>query len=176
MALWWVFTTTTTVGYGDMAPTSAPGKMLGVLTFYVGIIFLALPIGVLSSNFEIAYDKQQGRVRHHGMRHGDPYRWQAGTYGRASLFSQEEDPVGPSPWLPQDESIRTRIFNALNNPGCSVLARLLSYFSMLLIVATTTTLILAVCVFYIGIVLVAIKLTIVGGAFRRHYPKWHARV
>ncbi|CAL1143631.1 unnamed protein product [Cladocopium goreaui] len=61
VALWWVFTTTTTVGYGDMAPTSHTGRALGVMCFYIGIIFLALPIGVLSSNFEAAYARYLDR-------------------------------------------------------------------------------------------------------------------
>eukprot|EP00438_Fugacium_kawagutii_P007783 Skav218542 [mRNA] locus=scaffold3191:82155:87110:+ [translate_table: standard] len=41
VALWWVFTTTTTVGYGDMAPTSHLGRALGVLCFYIGAMLLA---------------------------------------------------------------------------------------------------------------------------------------
>lgn len=63
VALWWVFTTSTTVGYGDMAPTSHVGRAVGVLCFYIGIIFLALPIGVLSSNFETAYARYLQRKR-----------------------------------------------------------------------------------------------------------------
>merc|ERR1712190_669602 len=56
-ALWWVFVTMTTVGYGDYAPTTPLGKVIGILLFYAGIILLALPIGVLSKNFEIVYQQ-----------------------------------------------------------------------------------------------------------------------
>ncbi|CAE7862168.1 ANK1, partial [Symbiodinium microadriaticum] len=37
---------------------------------------------------------------------------------------------------------------------------------------TTTGRLVAICTFYAGVVLVAIMLTIVGGAFAAHYPKW----
>jgi hypothetical protein len=57
-ALWWVLVTMTTVGYGDYSPTTHIGKGIGVICFYVGIIFLALPISVLGSNFEIVYNRK----------------------------------------------------------------------------------------------------------------------
>eukprot|EP00435_Cladocopium_sp_Y103_P024395 s1962_g6.t1 len=61
VCLWWVFTTMTTVGYGDMVPTTPLGKVVGVVCFYCGVILLALPIGVLSTNFEQAYAKNNGK-------------------------------------------------------------------------------------------------------------------
>eukprot|EP00913_Durusdinium_trenchii_P026069 g24456.t1 len=66
-ALWWVFTTTTTVGYGDFAPTTTMGQCLGVLVFYFGIILLALPIGVVSQNFECAYERAHQGTRRRRM-------------------------------------------------------------------------------------------------------------
>jgi voltage-gated potassium channel len=36
-ALWWSSATITTVGYGDIAPITAPGRMVGVFTMVVGI-------------------------------------------------------------------------------------------------------------------------------------------
>merc|ERR1719181_1643086 len=48
-AFWWAATTMTTVGYGDIAPTSSAGKAVGIALFYVGIILLALPITILGT-------------------------------------------------------------------------------------------------------------------------------
>jgi len=56
-AFWFVCVTMTTVGYGDYTPTTWGGKLVAVFTFYVGIVFLALPIGILSQNFELVYER-----------------------------------------------------------------------------------------------------------------------
>jgi len=41
-ALWWGFTTATTVGYGDITPVTAEGKALGVILMLVGTALFAL--------------------------------------------------------------------------------------------------------------------------------------
>jgi len=43
--------TLTTVGYGDMFPLTAPGKVVGALTMICGIMVLAFPLTILSNNF-----------------------------------------------------------------------------------------------------------------------------
>merc|ERR1719163_607182 len=50
-AFWWVATTLTTVGYGDVAPTTPIGRTIGVVTFFAGIINLALPVTIIGANF-----------------------------------------------------------------------------------------------------------------------------
>eukprot|EP00937_MAST-01D_sp_MAST-1D-sp2_P000785 g785.t1 len=60
-SFWWVFTTMTTVGYGDLYPTTSAGKVIGIVAFYVGIIFLALPITILGTNFEIVYGRMYAK-------------------------------------------------------------------------------------------------------------------
>uniref|UniRef100_A0A7S3DA67 Ion transport domain-containing protein n=1 Tax=Palpitomonas bilix TaxID=652834 RepID=A0A7S3DA67_9EUKA len=37
-ALWWCFATVTTVGYGDIYPTTVGGKILGTVTMFAGIL------------------------------------------------------------------------------------------------------------------------------------------
>eukprot|EP00759_Apiculatamorpha_spiralis_P005131 PhF_6_TR13041/c0_g1_i1/m.20700/K04874/KCNA1; potassium voltage-gated channel Shaker-related subfamily A member 1 len=49
--LWWASATITTVGYGDVTPSSAQGKALGGLCMIVGVLTLAIPAAVFSSNF-----------------------------------------------------------------------------------------------------------------------------
>ena len=43
------------VGYGDLAPTSWIGRMIANIVMIIGIVVLALPIGVLGSNFTSLY-------------------------------------------------------------------------------------------------------------------------
>ncbi len=50
-AMWWAITTLTTVGYGDMVPMTALGRVLGGLVSVVGIGTFALFSGVLTASF-----------------------------------------------------------------------------------------------------------------------------
>ncbi len=49
--MWWAIETLTTVGYGDMVPVTAVGKLLGGLVSIVGIGTLALFSGVITVGF-----------------------------------------------------------------------------------------------------------------------------
>lgn len=50
-AMWWAVATLTTVGYGDVTPITALGKVFGALITVVGIGMVALPAGILASGF-----------------------------------------------------------------------------------------------------------------------------
>lgn len=50
-ALWWGISTLTTVGYGDVVPESALGKVLGGLIMLAGIGMFAMPAGILAAAF-----------------------------------------------------------------------------------------------------------------------------
>jgi voltage-gated potassium channel len=50
-AMWWAIETLTTVGYGDMVPVTAGGRMLGGLVAIVGIGTLALFSGLITVGF-----------------------------------------------------------------------------------------------------------------------------
>ncbi len=47
--MWWGIETLTTVGYGDMIPQTATGRILGGMIAILGIGLFALPAGILSS-------------------------------------------------------------------------------------------------------------------------------
>lgn len=49
--MWWGIATLTTVGYGDMVPITALGRVLGGMFAITGVGLLALPAGILSSGF-----------------------------------------------------------------------------------------------------------------------------
>ncbi len=50
-AMWWAVITVTTIGYGDVYPITALGRLVGSMLALVGIVMLALPVGVLGSGF-----------------------------------------------------------------------------------------------------------------------------
>lgn len=49
--LWWSMSAVTTVGYGDMYPVTAAGKIFGSLMSIFGVFLMAVPIGILTSGF-----------------------------------------------------------------------------------------------------------------------------
>lgn len=50
-AMWWAFATLTTVGYGDVTPITAGGKVFGALITVVGIGMVALPTSILATGY-----------------------------------------------------------------------------------------------------------------------------
>ncbi|AHE98952.1 VIC family potassium channel protein [Thioalkalivibrio paradoxus ARh 1] len=62
-ALWWSVATLTTVGYGDVTPITAPGRILAGITALAGIGLIALPTGVLASAFSDALRRQAAQDR-----------------------------------------------------------------------------------------------------------------
>jgi len=49
--MWWSLQTVTTVGYGDITPKNAPGKLVGALVMLQGIAFLAIITAAITSTF-----------------------------------------------------------------------------------------------------------------------------
>lgn len=50
-ALWWSIVTTTTVGYGDISPKTALGKIIAVILMIIGIGFLGMLTGTIATYF-----------------------------------------------------------------------------------------------------------------------------
>ena len=50
-ALWWGMMTITTIGYGDMYPTTPLGQMIASGVGFFGICVFALPVGILGAGF-----------------------------------------------------------------------------------------------------------------------------
>lgn len=50
-AMWWAIVTLTTVGYGDVVPATPVGKLIAAFTAILGLIMLALPVGIVATAF-----------------------------------------------------------------------------------------------------------------------------
>jgi voltage-gated potassium channel len=50
-ALWWAIVTLGTIGYGDVVPVTALGKLIATGTIVMGLIVIALPVGIIATAF-----------------------------------------------------------------------------------------------------------------------------
>ena len=50
-ALWWAIVTIGTIGYGDVVPVTALGKLIATGTIFAGLVLVALPVGIIATAF-----------------------------------------------------------------------------------------------------------------------------
>lgn len=58
-AFWYTIVTMTTLGYGDMVPSTITGKIVGGVCSLSGVLVIALPVPVIVSNFGRIYHQNQ---------------------------------------------------------------------------------------------------------------------
>lgn len=64
LAIWWALQTVTTVGYGDVTPTTDVGRVIGGIEMVIGVSFIAfLTAGVTSAVIQRASAKAQAVER-----------------------------------------------------------------------------------------------------------------
>jgi voltage-gated potassium channel len=57
--MWWAVCTMTTVGYGDVYPITAAGKLLAGIVSILGLCLFAVPAGIISSGFVELLEKHR---------------------------------------------------------------------------------------------------------------------
>jgi len=77
---WWALATLTTVGYGDVVPITALGRLFGGLIMIFGLGMFALPIGIIATGFS-----------HEANRREFVITW--GMVARVPIFAQLEAAV-----------------------------------------------------------------------------------
>jgi voltage-gated potassium channel len=50
-AFWWAIVTIGTIGYGDVVPVTALGKLIATGTIFAGLVLMALPVGIIATAF-----------------------------------------------------------------------------------------------------------------------------
>lgn len=61
--MWWAVETLTTVGYGDMVPSTELGRLMGAVVAIIGVGVFALPAGILASGFIQEVQKDVGATK-----------------------------------------------------------------------------------------------------------------
>ncbi|MGZ4922260.1 MAG: ion transporter [Halobacteriota archaeon] len=60
---WWAAQTLTTVGYGDLLPTTPLGQLLAIVAMFLGIATFAIPIAIVGAGFMEVFEARKGQ--HH---------------------------------------------------------------------------------------------------------------
>jgi voltage-gated potassium channel len=63
-SIYWSIVTMTTVGYGDISPVTALGKLIAVVLMIMGFGVIAVPTGIVSAEMAMLERKKQGEKNH----------------------------------------------------------------------------------------------------------------
>jgi len=62
-SLWWALTTFTTVGYGDMYPITAGGRIFTSCVLLIGLAIVAIPTGLIASSLSTISAKERENIK-----------------------------------------------------------------------------------------------------------------
>jgi len=99
-AMWWAIETLTTVGYGDLVPTTVAGKILGGMVTIIGVSAVALFTSVITVSF-----MDQLRLRRETLQHEVEARLAEGSMIPGELGSLEL--LGERLGLPEADTAQT---------------------------------------------------------------------
>lgn len=64
--LWWAIATVTTVGYGDIYPVTAIGRIMSAIIALLGIGLVAVPTGIITAGFSEQISQKQAEAQKNG--------------------------------------------------------------------------------------------------------------
>lgn len=68
--MWWSISTILTVGYGDIYPVTALGRVMAIFISFLGVGAVAIPTGIISAGFVEQYTQLQNKNRSGGNARG----------------------------------------------------------------------------------------------------------
>jgi voltage-gated potassium channel len=97
-SMWWAVETLTTVGYGDLVPTTVLGKIMGGVVTIVGVAAVALFTSVITVSF-----LDQLRMRRTALRNAVAAQFPGGQLSAGEIKAMEE--LGERLGLPEVEAV-----------------------------------------------------------------------
>merc|ERR1712086_949997 len=105
----------TTLGYGDMVPSTAVGKMIGGVCSLSGVLVIALPVPVIVSNFSRIYHQNQRSDKRKAQKKARLARIQIAKATSGAAFvskkkAAEAKIAAKAAGLPYDENFKEDVF------------------------------------------------------------------
>merc|ERR1711971_373687 len=99
----------TTLGYGDMVPSTAVGKMIGGVCSLSGVLVIALPVPVIVSNFSRIYHQNQRSDKRKAQKKARLARIQITKATSGAAFVSKKM-AAKAAGLPFDENFKEDVF------------------------------------------------------------------
>ncbi|KAF7695706.1 potassium voltage-gated channel subfamily D member 1 [Silurus meridionalis] len=93
-SFWYTIVTMTTLGYGDMVPSTIAGKIFGSICSLSGVLVIALPVPVIVSNFSRIYHQNQRADKMRAQQKVRLARIRLAKKGTTNAFLQFKDEGG----------------------------------------------------------------------------------
>ena len=149
ISMWWAIVTFTTVGYGDITPTTTAGRVVGALIILLSLMLVAVPVVIVTGVFIKEYGKDEARDDEKDnldMHLSRALMVSEGKDLTASLLGPVKQDLEriraahPLVWLPSTGCLAQRVFRVFEDFDSCVLAKGVQSFVMLTIITSAVSL------------------------------------